>query len=144
MPFKEKVYNDLKDDIEKNTGKLKEFIIEDLKPAIESEIGGKLITDVNHAMSDVKVTVLAELLKCKSDIYEMKESQLRLDQQSFNSSKSAEILSKIGHNSRVHGRNITASVDSNSFPLNRKINKKSLLKPTRMLTKIMWMRSCYA
>ena len=93
---------------------MKEFIIEDLKPAIKSKIEEKLITDVNHAVSDVKVTVLAELLKCKSEIYEMKESQLGLHQQSFNSSKSAEILSKTGHNSRVHGRNITASVDSSS------------------------------
>ena len=63
--------------------KLKEFIIEDLKPAIKSEIEGKLITDVNHAVSDVKVTVLADLLKCKSEIYELKESQLRIGQQSF-------------------------------------------------------------
>ena len=80
---------------------IKEFIIVDLKPAIKFEIEGKLITDVNHAVSDVKVTVPAELLKCKSEIYEMKESQLRLGQQSFNSSKSAEILSKTGHNSTV-------------------------------------------
>ena len=65
-----------------------------MKPAIKSEIEGKLITDVDHAVSDVKVTVLAELLKCKSEIYEMKESQLRVDQQSFSSSKSAENLSK--------------------------------------------------
>ena len=60
---------------------IKEFIIVDLKPAIKFDIEGKLITDVNHAVSDVKVTVLAELLKCKSEIYEMKESQLRLGQQ---------------------------------------------------------------
>ena len=73
----EKVHSDLKDEIEKNTRKLKEFIIENLKPAIKSEIEGKLITDVNHAVSDVKVTVLAELLKCKSEIYELKGSQLR-------------------------------------------------------------------
>ena len=112
--IKKKVYNDLKDETEKNTRKLKEFIIEDLKPAIKSEIEGKLITDVNHAVSDVNVTVLAELLKCKSEIYELKESQLRLDQQSFNSSKSAGNLSETGPNSGVHGGNITTSVDSNS------------------------------
>ena len=112
--IKEKVYNDLKEEIEKSTRKLKEFIIEDLKPAIKSEIEGKLITDVNHAVSDVvKVTDLAELLKCKSEIYELKESQLRLDQQSFNSSKSTGNLSETGRNSAVHG-NITNSVDSTS------------------------------
>ena len=111
--IKEKVYNDLKEEIEKNTRKLKEFIIEDLKPAIKSEIEGKLITDVYHAVSDVKVTVLAELLKCKSEIYELKESQLRLDQQSFNSSKSTGNLPETGRNSAVHG-NIINSVDSNS------------------------------
>ena len=60
------------------------------------------------------VTVLAELLKCKSEIYELKENQLRLDQQSFNSSKSAGNLSETGPNSGVHGSNITTSVDSNS------------------------------
>ena len=69
--------------IEVYTRKLKQFIIEDLKPAIKSEIEGKLITDVNHAVSDVKVTVLAELLKCKSEIYELKERQLRLHQKSL-------------------------------------------------------------
>ena len=74
---KEKVYNDLKNEIENNTRKLKEFIIEDLKQTIKSEIEGKLITDVNYAVSDVKVTVLAQLLKRKSEIYELKESQLR-------------------------------------------------------------------
>ena len=94
----------MKDEIEKSTRKLKEFIIEDLKPAIKSEIEGKLITDVNHAVSDVKV--LAELLKCKSEIYELKESQLRLDQQSFNSSKSAGSLSETRPNFGVHGSNI--------------------------------------
>ena len=94
---------------------LENFIKEkDLKPAIKSEIEGKLITDVNHAVSDVKVTVLAELLKCKSEIYELKEIQLRLDQQSFNSSKSAGNLSETGPNSGAHGSNITTSVDSNS------------------------------
>ena len=112
--IKEKVYNNLMDEFEKNTRKLKECIIEDLKPAIKSEIEGKLITDGNYAVSDVKVTVLAELLKCKSEIYELKESQLRIDKQSFSSSKSAENLSETGPNSRVHGKNITTSVDSNS------------------------------
>ena len=115
--IKEKVHSDLKDETEKKTRRLKEFIIEDLKPAIKSAIEGKLITDVNHAVSDVKVTVLAELLKCKSEIYELKESQLRLDQQSFNSSKSAGNLSETGPNSGVHGSNITTSVDFNSFCL---------------------------
>ena len=33
----------MKDDIEKNARKLKEFTIEDLKPAIKSEIEGKLL-----------------------------------------------------------------------------------------------------
>ena len=51
--IKEKVYNDLKDETEKNPRKLKEFIIEDMKPVIKSEIEGKLITDVNHTVSDV-------------------------------------------------------------------------------------------
>ena len=112
--IKEKVNNDLKEEIEKNTRKLKEFIIEDLKPAIKSEIEGKLITDVNHAVNDVKVIVLAELLKCKSEIYELKKSQLWLDQQSFNSSKSEGNLSETGPNFGVRGSNIATSVDSNS------------------------------
>ena len=104
----------MKDEIEKNTRKLKESIIEYLKPAIKSEIEGKLITNANHAVSDVKVTVLAELLKCKSEIYELKESQLRSDQQSSNSSKSTGNLSETRPNSGVHGSDITNSVDSSS------------------------------
>ena len=46
-----------------------------------------------------------EMLKCRSEIYELKESQLRLDQQSFNSSISAGNLSETGPNSGVHGSN---------------------------------------
>ena len=76
-----------------------------------------MITDVNHAVSDVKVIVFAELLKCKSEIYELKESQLRLDPQSFNSSKSAENLSETEPYCRVHGRNITVGENVLTFIL---------------------------